>query len=260
MNDTQETTSEQLTIEQIIERARAENLSNKKIRSLLFHAGFDYRVEFPAIREALGRQAGPSGPSEEEIAAKQAAEEAAAQARQEQLARETEARAEADKKAREEAAAQQVAAKAAIADGAVIWCDAAQNMVEKVVNRFGRKVKRDNGGCRTGLLVETPAGVYDQVDFNTKTYHDKTGAYDQFAAECYAVLKAVELAVDCGLTNCTVRNDRIGGFKASTKRGYIGAKYLFVASKIAVDNVLTVTFDRCEGSENRADKVSRRQD
>jgi hypothetical protein len=244
------------TVAEIIEVARRENLSGKAIRSLLYHAGLDYKVEFPAIREALGREKGPAGPTDEEIAARKAAEELALAERQEQTARNLMAQEAADRKAHEDAAARLAAAKAAIADGAVIWCDAAQNTVRKTVNSYGRVAKFDNGGCRVGIVVDTPAGRFTARHFNTKCYSEKTGAYDQFAAECFAVLKAVELAAECGLKRCVIRNDRIGGFAATEKRN-LGGKYLYVATKIASENGLTVEFDKCSGEENIADCISR---
>lgn len=96
------------TIEEIIETARRDNLSNKAIRSLLFHAGYDHKLEFPAIRDALGRQKGPSGPSDEQIAARKGAAAEAEAARQAKI---DEARRE--QKLRDEAAADQAAAKQA---------------------------------------------------------------------------------------------------------------------------------------------------
>ncbi len=81
--------TESLTIEQITQQAREENLSNKKIRSLLFHSGFDHKIEFPAIRDALGREIGDSGDANR--AAKleaEAAAKAASQAREEREAAE----------------------------------------------------------------------------------------------------------------------------------------------------------------------------
>jgi hypothetical protein len=241
----------QLTIAEIIDQARREDLSNKKIRSLLFHAGFDHKVEFPAIRDALGREAGDDGAAN--LAVKQqAADEAAARraerAAADQLGRES--REQAEREAREKAAADRQLAKESIADGCIIWCDAAQNTVVKVVNSYGRQAKFDNGGYRVGLVAETSAGDYVARHANTK-------CPDQFAGECYAVLKAVELAVEAGLQSCVIRNDRIGGFDASTKRGYIGAKYLWIAKQMSEEQGLAVTFEPCSGSENRADRASR---
>lgn len=243
--------TDKLTIEEITEQARRQELSNKKIRSLLFHSGYDHKIEFPAIRDALGREKGDSGEANRQ--AKLEAEAKAAEARkarEEQLAKERAEKEAAEKKAREKAAAERAKAKAAIANGAVIWCDAAENTVTRVVNRFGRKAKFDNGGYRIGLLAETDQGLYEERAYNTR-------CPDQFAGECYAVLKAVELATECGAKSVTIRNDRIGGFQASTKRGYIGAKYLWIASKMAEENELVVIFDLCSSKENRADHVSR---
>ena len=233
-----------LSVEEIIEVARRENLTSKKIRSLLYHNGYDQATEFPKIREALGREVVAVSPKPQPQVDHQAS------LREQEDARRREAAEEAAEQARREREAQRAAAKAAIARGAVIWCDAAENTVTRVVNAYGRKAKFHNGGYRVGLLAETDAGEYEAREYNSR-------CPDQFAAECYAVLKAVELAADAGAATVTVRNDRIGGFEASTKRGYIGAKYLWVAAKLASDNDLTVTFDRCSGAENRADRVSR---
>jgi DNA-binding transcriptional MerR regulator len=245
------TTETNLTIEQIIDQARSENLSNKKIRSLLFHNGFDHKVEFPAVRDALGREKGDSGEANRQakLEAEAKADEAR-KAREAEYAKERAEKEAAEKKARAEWETSQAKAKEAIADGAVIWCDAAENTVTRVVNRFGRKAKYDNGGYRIGLLAETDDGEYEAREYNTR-------CPDQFAGECFAVLKAVELAADCRAKKVTIRNDRIGGFEASTKRGYIGAKYLWVAKNMAEENGLGVTFDVCSGAENRADRISR---
>lgn len=243
-----------LTIAEITEQAREENLSNKKIRSLLFHNGFDHKVEFPAIREALGREVGDSG--EANLLSKQQAEAEAAEAREvreAELEKQREQR-EAEAKAKEKAAAEaKQAALDSIADGCVIWCDAAPNTVTKVVNRFGKQRKFDNGGYRVGILAEGESGNYE-ANFQNRQ------CPDQFAGECFAVLKAIEFAAERGLKSATIRNDRIGGFEATTKRGYAGTKYLWVAKKIAEENGLDVTFALCSGEENRADRISRTED
>lgn len=141
-----------------------------------------------------------------------------------------------------------------IRDGAVIWCDAAPNTVNRVVNGYGKQAKFDNGGYRAGVLVETPDGDHCERFINRS-------CPDQFAAECWSVLKAVELAKECELQSVTIRNDRISSFTAvsqkKSRKGYIGSKYLYVAKRIAEAADLDVTFDRCTGAENRADRVSR---
>lgn len=242
-----------LTVEQIIDKARKENLSNKQIRSLLFHGGHDYKVEFPAIRDALGREKGDDGEANR-IANQKAAEEAAeaVKSREAEIAKEhARKQAEAEAKQAEQAAAKQAAIES-VADGCIIWCDAAPNTVTKVVNRFGKQQKFDNGGYRVGLLAEGEAGDYE-ANFQNRQ------CPDQFAGECFAVLKAIEFAAERGLKSATIRNDRIGGFEATTKRGYAGTKYLWVAKKIATESGIEITFDVCSGSENRADKVSRKE-
>lgn len=153
--------------------------------------------------------------------------------------------------ARVDAEAKRLAALEAITDGAVIFCDGCENTVVRVVNSYGRQQKFDNGGYRAGLKC----GAFEAVYYNTQ-------CPDQFAAECWSVLKAVEFAAERGLKSCTVRNDRIGGFEACNekkqRRGYVGAKYLSVAQKIAREHGLAVTFDPCSCEDNQADAVVRR--
>lgn len=103
MNETTQPT----TLEEILETARAENLPMKKVKSLLYHAGLPHNgAALDEIREALGREKGPSGPTEEEIAAKKEAE---AKAEAERQAKIEEARRQ--NALREQAAAEQAAAK-----------------------------------------------------------------------------------------------------------------------------------------------------
>ncbi|MGH9931019.1 MAG: hypothetical protein ACREA9_17565 [Pyrinomonadaceae bacterium] len=168
-----------------------------------------------------------------------------------QAAADNAAREAGEQQEREAAAAKREAALAAITDGAIIFCDSAENTVVKVVNSYGRQAKFDNGGYRAGLKV----GDFEAVFYNGQ-------CPDQFAGECWAVLKAVEFAKERGLKSCTVRNDRIGGFGAcngkSIKRGYIGAKYLYVAKKIAEEHGIAVQFDLCTSDTNEADRVARK--
>ena len=131
----------------------------------------------------------------------------------------------------------------------VIWCDAAPNVVGRVVNRFGKIVKFDNGGYRIGLKC----GDQEERHYNTR-------CEDQFAGECFAVLKAIDFAKRHDMSSIVVRNDRIGGFCATRKRGYQGTKYLYVARKIAEEAKIDVEFDLCTGKDNLADPVSRSED
>lgn len=142
-----------------------------------------------------------------------------------------------------------------LADGCTIFCDAAANKVKKVINAYGRQRTYDNGGMRIGIK----SGEFEAAFYNTQCYHPKSGALDSFAGECFAVLKAVEVAVQHGLKNVTISNDRIGGFveQSGKKTQSKGFTYLFVAKKMADENNLTVTFDVCTGDENQADRISR---
>lgn len=252
------------TLEEIKNQAVAESWSRKQIKAAAYESGLskEQRDEVWAACGHTTMVQAAMAKADEEAAAKAETERRAADAaRETEARREAEAKVEAERKATEQAEAEaRKAAKAAIADGSVIFCDAAENKVTRVVNSYGRKATFDNGGCRVGLLVETPVGDYVARHYNSKCYHDKSGEYDQFAAECYAVLKAAELAVECGLKKCTISNDRIGGFEASTKRGYIGAKYLWVASKIARESGVEVEFELCSSEENKADRVSRSEE
>lgn len=138
-----------------------------------------------------------------------------------------------------------------------IFCDAAQNTKRVKVNSYGKLRKFHNGGHRVGIVVVNEDGerVAEAVYHNTKTPDN-----DQFAGECWSVLKAIEVAKELSLDSVTICNDRVGGFEASTKRGYIGAKYLWIAKKIATENKINVSFDQVKGNENVADAVSRDED
>lgn len=243
---------EQIRDEVKARQAAGESGIPRFIKDEMFASGLSSRKE-EMFRE-VGLADRPKMTAEE-VAAREAKEAAKVEQtrivaeRQAKAAEEAEARAARERANEEAKAAQLIAAKAAIVNGAVIWCDAAQN-----------KNGRYHNGCRIGLLVETEAGRFTTQHYNTKTFTDN-GDYDQFASECYGVLKAVELAIECKLTACTIRNDRIGGFDSVSgkkiKKGYIGGKYLYVAKKMAEENGLEVSFDRCTGDENEADHTSR---
>lgn len=235
----------------LLNEARAGGWSRKQVKDACFkaQAGVEARERLLAeLGFAATKTAEQMAAEQAERDAREAAESTAAAARAEQQRLETLA---AQRQAAERAAAEQAereqqlaAAKAAIADGAVIWCDAAQMK--------GR-------GAQIGLRVDTAAGRFTATAFNGQgVWHAKSGEYDQFAAECFAVLKAVELACECGLSECVIANDRIGGFEATTKRGYIAAKYLWIARKMAEEHGLGVNFNRVRGADNKADAVSRR--
>lgn len=233
--------------------AKSNGWSRKRTRDELYKINDESLwAERDAICSALGfattdQTAAAAQTAQQQAAAASAADsEARIAAGRERLQAERAEREAAERQAREEARAKRAAAKAAIVDGAVLWCDAAENRTTRVVNGYGKKRTFDNGGHRVAVVCG---------EFVTR--HVNTVCPDQFAAECFAVLKAVELAVECGLKTCTIRNDRIGGFEASVKKGYAGAKYLWVAKKIANENGLAVTFDQCRGDENLADHASR---
>lgn len=133
-----------------------------------------------------------------------------------------------------------------------IYCDSAENTFRKVVNTYGKIKKFDNGGYRVGLYVEGEPPVKEQ--------HLNRQCPDQFAGECFSVLKSVEYAVKVGAKNVVIRNDRIESFTATTKRGYKGSTYLWLAQKMANESGLTVEFDPCTSETNLADAVARDQD
>lgn len=127
-----------------------------------------------------------------------------------------------------------------------------KNTVRKTINRFGKIAKYNNGGHRIGVLIDSQPrkrGIF----YNTV-------CPDQFAAECFAVLKAVEAAKEFGLTEVIILNDRVTSFEATTKRGYAGTKYLWVANKIAKENSISVTFEHVASADNLADGLSRVED
>jgi hypothetical protein len=126
----------------------------------------------------------------------------------------------------------------------LVYCDAA---------------RRSNAvGAKAAVIVLDEAGTeVARCTAVNGNCHTANGDYDQFAAECFGVLKAVETAKEMKLSRIEVRNDRIGSFEASTKFGYDGAKYLWLAKKIAAENSMLVTFNQIAGEDNIADGLSR---
>ena len=246
-------TQKLLTRAEFISLVHESGWNRQQVRKAMFVRGGDAllaekneilsELGFATVDEMASQQQAAAVAAKNQVAEEQAARLAEGQVKAAAAQAE---RAAADRQTREQAAADFATAKAEIADGAVIWCDAAENTVTRAVNSYGKQAKFDNGGYRVGLVC----GGYTHR-------HVNTACPDQFAGECFAVLKAIELATECGLHSCTIRNDRIGGFESSTKRGYAGAKYLWVAKKIAAENNLEVTFDLCSGAENQADRASR---
>ena len=231
-------TATQTSYEEIRDRAKSEGWNNRKVKDALYAAGMPERRD--ELLAELGRSRGPAvtEPVAQPAAIPSAVAESMARHAEEQRAKAAAAQAELER-----------LAALRLEDGDVLFCDAAPNTVTRVVNGYGRKEKFDNGGFRIGLKC----GEIERVAYNTQ-------CPDQFAGECYAVLKAVELAAEYGLKKVTIRNDRIGSFTSTTKRGYAGSKYLWVAQKIATEAGLAVTFDPCSSEENLADCVSRRND
>lgn len=111
---------------------------------------------------------------------------------------------------------------------------------------------------KIGMIVldESETEIARKTAFNSNCT-SINGDHDQFAAECYGVLKAVEIAKEMNLKRVEIRNDRISSFTASTKRDYCGAKYLWIAKKIASESGILVTFSHVSGQDNIADGLSR---
>lgn len=126
----------------------------------------------------------------------------------------------------------------------IVYCDAA--------------IRTDAIGAKVAVIVQLEDGteVLRRTAVNGNC-HTINGDYDQFAAECFGVLKAVETAKDVGFKRIEIRNDRISSFSASTKRDYDGSKYLFVARRISEENGILVTFRHVSGEDNIADSLSR---
>ena len=125
----------------------------------------------------------------------------------------------------------------------VVWCHARR--VPEVLRGY-----RD--GCRVGVLC----GGAEKSFSNSQCFSARTGNFDQYAAECWAVLKAVEWAATLGPKAILLRNSLIGSFRATRRFGYRGEKYLWIASRIAVEKGIDVQFERCRGDENLAAAVS----
>jgi hypothetical protein len=242
------------TFESFLTLARESKWSRKQMRSELFALNSpELWARRDELMAALGFATTDQTPAAQQAAAEESKKqfEAQAQAAAERREAERVAREADEAQARVDAEAARLAALEAIIDGAVIYCDGAENTVTRVVNSHGRQQKFDNGGYRAGLKI----GDYEVVFFNTK-------CPDQFAAECWSVLKAVEFATERGLKSCTIRNDRIGAFDAmnekNMRKGGKAATYLKVAARIAAEHGLAVTFDPCTSAENLADAVVRR--
>lgn len=246
------------TYESFLDLARESKWTRKQTRNEL------YKLNCPELWErrdelmaALGFATTDqtAAAQQVELAKQREADEAARQAAAEREEAERVAREADEAQAKVDAELARIAALEAITDGAVIWCDACENTETRVVNGYGRHAKFDNGGYRAGLLISTEAGQVEEVYYNRQ-------CPDQFAAECWSVLKAVEFASERGLKTCVIRNDRIGGFDSLSekkqKKGGKAATYLAVAARIARDAGLAVTFDRCTSEENLADAVCRR--
>ncbi|MDQ3288928.1 MAG: hypothetical protein M3Q42_11860 [Pseudomonadota bacterium] len=242
------------TFESFLSLAQESKWSRKQTRGELFKLNDETLwARRDELMQALGFATTDQAAATQQAAAEESKQqaEAQAQAAREQWKAQQVAREADQAQARLDEAAARLAALEAIADGAVLWCDGCENTVTRVINAYGRQAKYDNGGYRAGLLIETAAGKVEAVFTNTQ-------CPDQFAAECWSVLKAIEFAAERGLKSCTVRNDRIGGFKATAKKNYKGTTYLQVAAKIAREAGLEVTFDQCRSAENLADAVCRR--
>lgn len=112
-------------------------------------------------------------------------------------------------------------------------------------------------GVMVGVHIETWNG--ERVAFGSFV---NSKCPDQFAGECYSVLKAIECARQLGAKKLFVLNDRIGGFRATDKKRYAGTKYLAVAATIADQAGITVKFykiAKSDGQKNLADRYTRGQ-
>ncbi len=212
-----------MTVEQLIVEAKANNWNRRQIKDACYAAGIDAAGRQQAWDACGIEKQEPAAPKQQPSPVFAAVATVVAPV-----------------------AAQPVAEPIKLEDGCTIFCDSAANTATRVVNSYGRQKKYDNGGFRvavkSGKLVER---------------FTNTVCPDSFAGECFAVLKAIEVAVQHGLNSVVISNDRIGGFKATTKPGYKGTMYLGVAEKIARENNLAVTFEVCTSEDNKADYASK---
>lgn len=127
-----------------------------------------------------------------------------------------------------------------------IWCDACPNTVTRAVGAWGKHLKFDNCGYRVAIKCG-----------EAEAWWTNSRCTDQFAAECFAVLRAVDWAREAGHPKITVRNDRVASFYAYNRKA-AGYSYLAVARRIAEEHGIDVTFEPCSSDENLADEVVRR--
>lgn len=129
-----------------------------------------------------------------------------------------------------------------------IYTDAAKNTVRRVVNRFGKLNTYNNGGFRIGCI--TADGSREARYFNTR-------CGDNFAAEAFAILKALEfgLEVEPAATEVRVYSDCHHAYGRTKNRD--ASKYSWVADKLASERGVKLIVDSVAGDENPADRVSR---
>jgi hypothetical protein len=150
----------------------------------------------------------------------------------------------------------------------ILWVDASENTGRIPANVLGG-LAFNSGGYRIGLLLQQDG----QPDITQVHYNARCP--DQYAGECYAVLKGIELvtgqirtsflrqeAVPGGMNESSfkqlvLRSDRITSFRDCIKKDYEGTKYLRRAEYLASEAIILVNFKTCLSEENLADAVLR---
>lgn len=127
----------------------------------------------------------------------------------------------------------------------VLYVDAAANRSEKVVNSYGKKAKWSKG---FKIAVVSDDKAIRETFVNTK-------AANSLAAEAFAVLKAVEVAVKSGASSARICSDVIGALDMPASNQ--GDRYLWLARKMISESGLAVEIAVVDGAQNPADALSR---
>ncbi len=133
-----------------------------------------------------------------------------------------------------------------------IYFDAAPNAWEKVINKFGKKIKGTNG-FKIGI-VDNEGNELDQ-GHNTRIEW-------QIEGEAWAALKTINYLMDNNIKKATLLGDNEPVMnslinKKPMKSKTMAGKYIWIAQKIIKENNLDITWKQVSGDENKADYVSR---
>lgn len=104
-----------------------------------------------------------------------------------------------------------------------MYCDAVGNFTAEPSDRGGiRRVPLT--GHRVGVVACTPEGsVLGSGLFANSV------CPDQYAAACWAVLRAIEIAIQNGAELVGIKTQQVENLGSSTRNGYKGSRYLEIA-------------------------------